>query len=146
MSKDQIEIREIKSLTEMLQQFRLLKQLNTQLQKDDCKKMFPEMIKSGYRMIGAFDNKNCVGISGFWVGTKIWCGKYIEPDNLVIDENYRSAGIGKMLMDWIITEGKKLSCKVSVLDTYTNNDKSHRFYFREGYVIKGFHFYKELSK
>ncbi len=144
MGKDRIEIREIKSLAEMLQQFPLLKQLNPQLQKDDCKKMFPKMIKSGYRMIGAFDDKNCVGISGFWIGIKIWCGKYIEPDNVVIDKNYRSFGIGKMLMDWIAVEGKKLHCKVSVLDAYTNNNKSHRFYFREGYVIKGFHFYKEL--
>ena len=39
MGKDRIEIREIKSLAEMLQQFPLLKQLNPQLKKNDCKKM-----------------------------------------------------------------------------------------------------------
>ncbi len=141
-----ITIKEIKSPEEMLQQFPLLKQLNPHLQKDDCQKMFPQMIKNGYRMIGAFDGKNCVGISGFWVNTKIWCGKYIEADNLVVDQNYRSSGIGKILMEWISNEGKKLNCQVSVLDSYVSNEKSHRFYFREGYIIRGFYFYKELNK
>ncbi len=144
MTKNHIEIKEIKSEAGMMQQFPLLKQSNPNLQKEDCREMFPEMIKRGYRMIGAFDGQDCVGISGFWVGTKIWCGKYIEPDNVVVDTNYRSAGIGKMLMDWITLEGKKLGCKTSILDSYVSNDKSHRFYFREGYIIKGFHFYKEF--
>ncbi len=84
------------------------------------------------------------GVSGFWINTKIWCGKYIEPDNVVIDRNYRSAGIGKMLMDWIMLEGKKLGCKTSVLDSYVSSDKARRFYFREGYIIKGFYFYKDI--
>jgi len=139
-----IKIREIKSEKAMLQQFPLLKQLNPSLEKSDYSKMLPIMIRNGYRMVGAFDKKNCIGLSGFWVNIKIWCGKYIEPDNVVVNQQYRSAGVGKMLMDWVIEEGKKLGCKVSTLDSYVGNDKSHNFYFREGYHIKGFHFYKDL--
>ena len=144
MKNNKIEIREITSLQEMLQQFPLLKQLNSDLTPESYQQMLPEMIKNGYRMIGALNGDDCMGISGFWINTKIWCGKYIEPDNVVVDKNYRSAGIGKMLIDWIINEGKRLDCKVSTLDSYVSSDKSHRFYFREGYIIKGFHFYKEI--
>jgi GNAT superfamily N-acetyltransferase len=137
-------IKEIKSKKVMLQQFPLLKQLNPALKKTDYARMLSEMIKNGYRMVGAFCENDCVGTSGFWVNTKIWCGKYIEPDNIVVDKNYRSAGVGKILLDWISAEGKSLNCKAALLDSYVSNDKSHRFYFREGYIIKGFHFYKEL--
>ncbi|MCE3255650.1 MAG: hypothetical protein K0R25_1144 [Rickettsiaceae bacterium] len=144
MKNHQIKVKEIKSLQEMLQQFPLLKQLNPKLKKKDYEQMLKAMTKNGYRMIGAFDRENCVGLSGVWVNTKIWCGKYIEPDNVVVDKNYRSKGVGKLLIDWIIEEGKNLGCKTSTLDSYVANSKSHSFYFREGYVVNGFHFYREI--
>ncbi len=49
----------------MLQQLPLLLQSNQHIQKEELQKMFPQMIKKGYRMIGVFDDKQCVGISGF---------------------------------------------------------------------------------
>lgn len=139
-----IKIKEIKSKEEMLQQFLLLKQLNPTLKKADYAKMLPIMIKGGYRMIGAFEENDCIGLSGFWVNIKIWCGKYIEPDNIIVDKNHRSKGVGKMLISWIIDEGRRLDCRVSTLDSYVSNKKSHQFYFRENYHILGFYFYQDL--
>jgi GNAT superfamily N-acetyltransferase len=106
--------------------------------------MLKDMLLHGYRMAGAFDGKTCVGLSGFWIATKIYSGKYVELDNVVIDKNYRSLGIGKLLCDWIISEAKKQGCETAMLDAYVENASGHKFYLREGYIIRGFHFIKKI--
>lgn len=141
---NKISIREIISVEEMLAQFLLIKQLNKKLKKSDLKIMLNEMLASGYRMIGAFDGNTCTGLSGFWISTKIYSGKYVELDNVVIDKNYRSKGIGKMLCHWVEKEAKRNGCETAMLDAYAENQAGHRFYFREGYIIRGFHFLKKL--
>jgi GNAT superfamily N-acetyltransferase len=137
-------IREIKTESEMLLQFPLILQLNSKLKKSKYEKMIKDMMASGYCMAGAFVNGKCIGLSGFWIATKIYSGKYVELDNVVIDKNFRSKGVGKMLCDWIIKEAKKKGCETAMLDAYTENSSGHKFYLREGYVIRGFHFIKKI--
>lgn len=95
-------------------------------------------------MVGVFDGKKCIGISGFWIATKLYSDKYIEPDNVVIDKNYRSKGVGKKLFKWLEKEGKCNGCKTIMLDAYVENFSGHKFYWREGYTARGFHFLKRL--
>lgn len=128
----------------MLLQFPLLCQLSPGLKRASYKTMLKDMLKHGYRMAGVFHEKRCVGISGFWISTKIYSGKYVELDNVVIDANYRSQGIGKLLCDWILKEAKKKGCKTAMLDAYLKNKAGHRFYLREGFIKEGFHFLKRL--
>lgn len=137
-------IKELTTLAEMEERFSLVKQLNPKLEKDSYSEMLNAMLKNGYRMIAAFKENECVGVSGFWIATKIYSGKYVELDNVITDENYRSKGIGKLLSDWIIEEAKKQRCKVAMLDAYVENYKGHRFYFREGFTVRGFHFIKKI--
>jgi GNAT superfamily N-acetyltransferase len=138
-------IREIKNLEEMVAMFNLILYLNPGLTKEVYKERLKEMLDKGYRQVGVFKEEQCIGLSGFWVNTKIYCGKFIEPDNVVVDPEYRSNGIGKMLSDWLLAEGKRLGCKVAVLDAYVQNKDAHRFYFREGYTIVGFHMINHLD-
>src|SRR6478736_3183452 len=51
-----------------------------------------------YQLIGAFDGATLVGVAGAWIATKIWCGRYLEIDNLVVDPGQRSAGVGSRLI------------------------------------------------
>ena len=106
--------------------------------------MLEEMLNNGYRMIGVFDADKCIGVSGFWLGTKLYSDKYLEADNVVIDKGYRSKGIGKLLMDWLEEEAKRKGCKMLMLDAYVENFSGHKFYWREGYTARGFHFLKKL--
>ena len=39
----------------------------------------------------------------------------------------------------------KLNCEKIVLDSFTENKKSHTLYFKEDFHIRGFHFMKDLS-
>ena len=141
--KKEFSIKEL-SKAEMLLLLPLINQLSPDIRQKDYERMLEEMLKNGYRMIGVFDGKNCIGVSGFWIGTKLYSDKYLEADNVVIDKNYRSKGIGKLLMDWLEAEAKRKGCKILMLDAYVENFSGHKFYYREGFIARGFHFLKKL--
>lgn len=141
---NEITITEFTDKEQMLDQLHLLQQLTTGITRSKYSEMLDTMLANGYRQVGAFENRQCVGISGFWINTKIYSDKYVELDNVIIDEKHRSKKIGQLLCDWIINEAKRKGCKTAMLDAYVENKDAHRFYFREGFVIRGFHFLKSI--
>ncbi len=98
-----------------------------------------------YQAYGAFEENTLIGLAGAWVATKVWCGLYLEVDNLVIDPAHRSCGAGTLLLKTLEIRAKDLGCNLLVLDSYVSNSASHRLYHRLGYEIRGFHFVKELE-
>jgi GNAT superfamily N-acetyltransferase len=103
------------------------------------------MLPNGYGQIAVLEKDLCLAVAGFWINTRIYCGKYIDIDNVVVREGYRSRGIGKLVTDWLEELGRNEGCGYSILDAYVENSKAHKFYFREGYMIRGFHFLKKLK-
>ena len=98
-----------------------------------------------YSILGAYIGQKLVGLSGIWFGTKIWCGDYMEIDNLVVHPDYREKGVATALIDRIEAMAKEKHCNILVLDSYTTNYPSHRLYQRKGCEIWGFHFIKPLQ-
>jgi ribosomal protein S18 acetylase RimI-like enzyme len=98
-----------------------------------------------YQLAGAFDGDVLVGVCGAWIATKIWCGRYLEIDNLVVDPARRSGGAGTALIRHFEALARELDCKIMVLDSYTSNRASHRLYHRLGFEIWGFHFVKPVG-
>ncbi len=141
----QYDLKELISFEEMKAQYFLLQQLNPRLLQDDYETMLPDMIRNGYRQVVVLENGTPVGMSGFWINTKLYCGKYIEMDNVVTNVTHRSKGIGKILCDWITQKGRAEGCRHILLDAYVNNRDAHRFYFREGFFIEGFHMNKKIA-
>jgi GNAT superfamily N-acetyltransferase len=142
--KTALSIRELTTQKEWLSMHALIRQLNKDLNKKQFETVLIEMLDKGYRCVGAYEENTLIGVMGFWVGYRFWCGKYIDIDNAIIDKHSRSRGIGKKLLAWIEKEGRRLSCDMAVLDSYTTSAQAHRFYFREGYCILGYHFTKHL--
>jgi ribosomal protein S18 acetylase RimI-like enzyme len=98
-----------------------------------------------YQLIGAFSGDRLAGVAGAWIATKIWCGRYLEIDNLVVDSEVRSSGIGGKLIEHLESIAKARDCKIVVLDSYAANRPSHRLYHRMGFEIWGFHFVKPIG-
>lgn len=98
-----------------------------------------------YHAIGGFLDGKLAALAGVWIATKIWCGRYLEVDNLVVHPLHRSAGLGTALMEFIDGMAAERDCKLIVLDSYTSNHASHRLYHRLGYEIWGFHFVKPIG-
>ena len=103
------------------------------------------MIGQGYQCAGAYIGERLVGICGLWVATRFYCGKYLEPDNVVVDPDYRSLGIGQSLMPWVYAYARELNCEVCELNSYVGSPRAHKFYFNEGFGVLGFHFQKRLD-
>jgi len=98
-----------------------------------------------YQILGAFIDEKLAGVVGAWIATKIWCGRYLEIDNLVVDPAHRSSGIGSLLIDHLETVGRERDCKLLLLGSYTANRPSHRLYHRLGFEIWGFNFIKPIG-
>lgn len=99
-----------------------------------------------YHLVGAFSGDKLVGLCSAWIATRIWCGKYLELDNLVVDPEHRSGKIGTRLISHFEEIAMRENCQIMVLDSYTSNHPSHRLYHRLGFEIWGFHFVKPLTR
>lgn len=141
-----MEIRELKTIGEMISQLSVMQELYPTLTEIQYYEMLTEMIPNNYGQIAVFENEKCVGISGYWIGTKLWCGKYLELDNVIVSKEYRSKGVGKILSDFLDNKAHLNNCTIQVLDAYTTNFKAHRFYYNQGFSPKGFHFVKIIDK
>ncbi|HEX9151028.1 MAG TPA: GNAT family N-acetyltransferase [Flavobacterium sp.] len=141
-----LEIRELITLDEMLNNIEVMRFLYPTFTLEKYESYLVEMIPHNYRQVAVFENEVCVAVSGFWSGTKLWSGKYIEIDNFIVHPEHRSKGLGKMMTDYIDAKAKETGCTMIVLDAFTGNFTAHRFYYNQGYVPKGFHFLKILNE
>lgn len=138
-------IKSFNNAEDMMVAYPLVKQMYKDMDLPTYKSYIEEMIKTNsFKMITAFDGDEIIGACGYWVFLMLYCGRYIQISNLVVDEKSRNLGVGKMMMNHIEELARKLECKKFVLDSYTENKKSHSLYFREGFYIRGFHFMKDL--
>ncbi len=143
---ERLTIRELISMDEMIQYMSVLQDLYPSLEETSYRKELEFMLQHNYGQVAVFDGEICVGISGYWIGNKIWCGKYLEMDNLNVLPEYRSKGAGKLIADFLNQKAIDENCSMVALDSYTTNYKAHRFFYNQGFAPKGFHFIKILKE
>lgn len=98
-----------------------------------------------YRCVGAFADGRLAGVCGSWIVTRVWCGRCLEIDNLVVDPALRNRGIGGLLIDHLETLAREAGCTVLTLDSYIANEASHRLYRRHGFENWSYHFVKPVG-
>lgn len=127
----------------ILENFPIIKQLyDSSFTLEKYKFLIDEMIPNGYKQIAIYQEEKLVAVSGYWINTKLYTGKYLEIDNFVVDENYHGKGFGKILIEEIEKIAKINNANAIVLDAFSTNFSAHKFYYNHGYVPKGFHFVK----
>lgn len=125
----------------------LLQQLNPSIALEIIKKRQAEMFQyPNYICFGLYIDHKLIGITCAWIMTRIYCGKQIEIDNVILDDKHQSKGYGNILLDFIENWAKENQCETIELNTYVQNSRSHKFYFLKNYNILGFHFQKKLNK
>lgn len=139
-------IRVLTQKTEMLPQLTLIQQLSPGITEARYQTMLDDMLTHGYRMVSVWEDDLCVGVSGIWVTTKFYSGRYLEMDNVVVSATHRSKGIGKILNDFVELLAREEGCQMIMLDAYLENEKAHVFYERSGFVKRGYHFLKSLDE
>ena len=141
-----MEIKELTSLEEMLPQYDLMHLMYIKMTPDMYKSFLEVMIPNNYSQVAVYENNECLGVTGIWFQTKLWCGKAIEIDNFIVHPDHRSKGIGNRICAFVEAKAKALGCTNIVLDAYTTNFPAHRFYYNQGFGPKGFHFVKILDE
>lgn len=125
----------------------LLNLLNPEMNTKDIEKLLFEMSElSNYNCFGLFKGNELIGISSAWTTIRIYCGKQLELDNVIIDSKVQSKGFGKYFIDEIKKWSLANNYKSIGLNTYVENTRSHKFYFNQGFKILGFHFEHKLNQ
>ena len=104
-----------------------------------------EMIPMGYKCIGVYDQKELIGICGVWVLNKLYVGKHVEPDNVIISPEYQGKGIGELMMQFLNDYAKELNCETAEVNCYIKNERGKKFWESHGYVPLGYHLIKRLK-
>lgn len=138
-------LRELEGMEELARIFALIQLLNPEMAQAEFLSLLPEMPPLGYGCVAAFEGEAMVGLCGFWRRTQFWNRRSMQLDNLIVAESHRSNGLGAQLMQYIEALARREHRQMLVLDSYVHNHASHKLYFREGYVIEGYHFTKKLG-
>ena len=141
-----MKIEELKTKEELLTVYPLLTNLYPNLTYLEYEKQLEVMLPHNYSMLAVSEENEIVGLSGVWIGHKLWCGKYMELDNVVVAEGFRSRGVGAMLFDYAKNLAVKKACVSIGLDAFTYNHAAHKFFFKEDFVVKGYHFVHEIEE
>ncbi|MBU2996205.1 GNAT family N-acetyltransferase [Cellulophaga baltica] len=99
-----------------------------------------------YQCIGVYDAGKLIACCGFWVLNKLYAGKHVEPDNVFVEEAYRSAGIGELMMNWLFDYAKSIDCIGAEVNCYQHNEKGKKFWERKGFEPLGYHMIKKFEE
>lgn len=138
-------VNELTTIEEMKDSLPILQELYPEMDENQYLSLLKETVPHNYKQLIVKDENEIVGISGFWIATKIWCGKYLELDNVVVRGKYRSKGVGKIMTDYLYRKAIEHDCTMLGLDVYTDNYKGIKFYMNEGFIARGFHMIKILK-
>lgn len=142
---EKIVIKELEKKAEMLAAFELVNQMYKKMDFTTYQNCLDEMIaRNNYKMVAAFLDEKIIGISGYTFSLMLYCGLYLQASNLIVDETHRGLGVGKKILNHLEKIAIAQNCQKIVLDSYTENKKSHSLYYREDFYIRGFHFMKDL--
>jgi GNAT superfamily N-acetyltransferase len=103
------------------------------------------MQREGYRLAALEEDGTVRAVAGFRVHDMLAQGRHLYVDDLVTDEAARSRGHGAALLAWLEGVARAEGCGFLELDSGTHRHGAHRFYFREGMHVPGFHFRKALT-
>lgn len=88
------------------------------------------------RLILALSETNEVlGLAVFRLTQNVKFSKHIYCDDLVTNEQKRSTGVGRSLINYMKNEVQKAGLDPLVLDSGCQRGRAHKFYHREGFVI-----------
>ncbi len=124
---------------------RVHRQLRMHLREDYFTRI-KEVLAGGAEMAVCVVDGEVAGVTVFRILEKTHSGRDLYCDDLVTDETRRSTGVGHALMQYMEGICRERACDTFSLDSGSQRQQAHKFYFREGMTITSFHFDKKISK
>ena len=126
--------------------FHVLAELRPHLIQDNFLATVRAMEKDGFRLAFIEHDAEVVAAAGYRIYSNLFMGKHCYVDDLVTAEAQRSKGFGQQMIDWLRAEAQVAGCKWFYLDSGTQRDQAHKFYFAQGFTINSYHFREELAQ
>lgn len=124
----------------------VMAQLRPHLDRETYLTMVDRMRRTdGFRLAAAYNDGRIGAVAGFRVLEMLYCGRILSVDDLVTDQDSRSSGLGKAMLDWLTDEARRLGCGQIHLDSGVQRLDAHRFYEREGFQKLGWHFTTKIT-
>jgi GNAT superfamily N-acetyltransferase len=120
------------------------RQLRPHLSVEYARRM-KEVFMGGAEMAVAVEGEAVRGVTVFRMVDRTVSGREMYCDDLVSDEVKRSTGVGRALVAYMESLARERGCNVLTLDSGTQRQQAHKFYFREGFTVTAFHFVKPLK-
>jgi GNAT superfamily N-acetyltransferase len=100
----------------------------------------------GYRLAGAFEGTEVVAVAGFREVHYLAWGHAVYVDDLSTVPEARRRGYGRMLLDWLLEETRRLGCDELHLDSGVGDHRAdaHRLYLNFGMRITSHHFARRV--
>ncbi len=113
---------------------------------ETLREQIAQMRYEGWQIIGIFDAQGeCEATVMYYVGMRLFCGKYLQPESLFIHPDARRQGFSSLLFDWLEAKATELECDRIFLHSFVENAKGHQFFYASGYTIRGFAINKILT-
>lgn len=125
--------------------FDVMFELRPQLKKEAFLEQIRGLEKEAYRLVFIEDADQVVCVAGYRISNNLFMGKNLYVDDLVTLASSRSAGFGAKMMDFLRDVALENQCNVFHLDSGTQREQAHKFYFRQNLTIASFHFYEKLT-
>jgi|HubBroStandDraft_2_1064218.scaffolds.fasta_scaffold105013_2 GNAT superfamily N-acetyltransferase len=111
----------------------VMRQLRPKLSPDDYLTTVKRMQQTdGYRLAAAYDEGVVRAIAGYRYMEMLFSGRILYVDDLSTDEQQRSKGYGKLLLDWLKAEAKAHSCEQLHLDSGVQRERAPSFLLSRG--------------
>jgi len=129
-----MEIVELRSAAERTEVLPILRQLYPSLDEGRYWALLAEMIDDGYRQF-AVRNKaaEIVALAGVAVHVNLYYGRHLYIYDLVVKEDARSKGYGRLLMDHVEDIARREGCETAALACDLEREGALRLYERRGY-------------
>jgi GNAT superfamily N-acetyltransferase len=100
--------------------------------------------EQGFRLSAAWCDGQVIGVIGYRLQENLMYGRFVFVDDLVVQKQFRSEGVGARLLSVARAYAWETSCRHFVLDTGLHMARAQRFYFSQGLLAHAMGFCEEL--
>ena len=129
-----MEIVELRSPAERREVLPILRELYPSLDEGRYAALLAEMIDDGYRQFAVRNEAGeVVAVAGVAVHVNLYYGRHLYVYDLVVKEEARSQGCGRLLMDHVEGVARREGCETAALACDLEREGALRLYERRGY-------------
>lgn len=124
--------------------FDVMQELRPHLKREQFVPEVRKLETEGYRLVYIKDANTVVSVAGYRISHNLFMGKNLYVDDLVTTEVGRSKTYGALILAYLKSLAKDNNCDYFHLDSGTQREQAHKFYFKQGLTIASFHFSEKL--